>query len=303
MPVFFLAASLAALLVGCVALGALLLVYLVQRRALVFHYALFETAILFFLGAMVVIAVGRLMVFPNDRAIRFMAALLTSAGGILYVANGPWFFHRFLGVRLSGAVRVGSVIVNLVLGTLLVLFFVFPESNVPSSLLNLLLAGVIGYGLAISLYVYGNIAESFLRQTVRTFFVVTLLFVPYFYLDALQAHAAFLVLPPAIDDLSIPLYLLVVNALNVVVTVGYLNRPPYLSGGRCTAFFRERFSLTTTESRLIENVLVQQATEPRALAKVVPPEEVEHHLHNIFQKLGVENEAQLRQLMAANEDV
>jgi hypothetical protein len=121
--------------------------------------------------------------------------------------------------------------------------------------LNLLLFGLILYGLVLIAANLHAVGERTLRRALTLFFVLTLVFFPLMYVDAAMAYLPSLALFACLEGLAQPLYFLVLNALTIGFGLRYLNRPAYAEQDRLTEHFVSRFKVTAREQEIIRLLL------------------------------------------------
>jgi len=166
--------------------------------------------------------------------------------------------------------------------------------------LNSLLFGMIGLGLALIAFSLGRTADPVLRRALLVFFVLSLAFFPLMWADAAIGWLPFLAGLSFLEGFAFPLYFLVLNCLSIAFGLRYLNRPAYAEAGRPTPFFIERFGITDREAAVIGLLLEGVSGKDIADRLYISAKTVENHVTNIYRKVGAKNRVQLFRLIRAN---
>lgn len=137
-------------------------------------------------------------------------------------------------------------------------------------------------------------------RALRRFLLVSSVFLPLFILDvvisstdaAWTLHAGV----RAIDNLSVPLYFMVLVVGSVAYAYRFMNEPALMVDERVSDFGRERYGLTEREVEVVEFIMEGFSVADAATAMKISPKTVENHLYSVYQKSGVSNRIQLYNL-------
>lgn len=220
-----------------------------------------------------------------------LAYALSALGGLVYMAWAPAFYHRFLGLSLGPrtdriyAALWGVFLTVTILGYDAVRFgFLLPS-------ILILYFGMVTWGLVLIVWrlrtpeAIAPLTKRFLAR----FALVAALAVPLFVLDILGTVAGWTWLG-AVDDLSLPVFLLVLAGLILwearrwtalpVSPVPEVEPTPAPEG------------LTVRESEIARRILEGSSAKEIASVLDLSPKTVENHTYRIYQKLGVKSRLQ-----------
>jgi len=96
-----------------------------------------------------------------------------------------------------------------------------------------------------------------------------------------------------LDDISLPLYFLVLNGGSFLYVRRYLVAGPFMQEGQITPDCRKNFGLTAREGEIIERLMEGRTNQELSELLFISRRTVENHLHSIFQKMNVKNRVQL----------
>lgn len=291
-----------ALFAGAAALGQTILLYLRFRKPVIKYYGLFLLSLLFFLFMFITDLYGTIAGVTSV-ILDSLLWLFQAVGGILFVLCAPYFYATLLGIVLSQRKKIVFFILDALLLVAVFTYVVVPSLSFTVIILNLLLFGMIGYGLLLILIHLKRIVDATLRKTLILFFVLTAVFLPLFFLDILTSRASVFSGFRFIEGLALPAYLLVLNVLTIVFAVSYLNRPPYIEKNRLTEYFISTFHITPREEEILSLLLEGRSNKEIGELLFISPKTVENHTYNIYQKVGINTRVQLFQLIQANSAV
>lgn len=284
-----------ALAAGSASLAVAVLVYTQHRTQLSLFFALFlASLVLITLGMALERYVG-LAAQPSSFRIRLAGLLVMVVGADSFMFSAPFFYHTIVGDEVRRGLRILYLAVAGLFLVLAVTVFFRPQFRPTLYALNLLLFGMIAFGLVFLALRYRRIGDRRLRRALRGFFIVAVVFALLMYAD-MQLRA----MPDALmvlDGASLPLFFLAVHALAIRFTATYLNEPAYLTGGAISPHFRSRFGMSDREAEILRMLTAGHEIADIAEHVFVSPETVEGHIQAIFRKTAVRDRVELRNLM------
>jgi DNA-binding CsgD family transcriptional regulator len=285
---------------GSASVSQAILMYLRFKKPVVKLYTFFLVSLFCFLLAFLTDLYSSLSGLSATSGIESLNWLFQAAGIIIFFFCAPYFYHTLLGLELGPVKKVFffSIDSSIVIAVVTYIFII--QITTITIILNLLLLAMIGYGLILILIHWRRIADTTLKKAIRVFFFLSLIFFPFFYLDVLVSNYPAFSIFGAIDNLSLPLYFLILNMLTLWFALSYLNHPPYREEEHFTNHFIDTFQITPREEEVINLLLTGSSNREISDTLFISPKTVENHLYNIYQKVGVNNRVQLFQLIRIN---
>jgi DNA-binding CsgD family transcriptional regulator len=208
------------------------------------------------------------------------------------VVNNPFFYHSITGIKLTkrklyifaflGAAMLANSIYYLVTRT--EISFIILKA--PLHLVNL-------YGVVFFIGNYNNIGNRQIKKYLLIFFIITLLFLPYFLIDGIVLKLV----------LGFPVYNIIINIIALFFTLHYFNQPNYLENNKITDYFKKTFPLTVREMEIVDKIILGLNNTEIGNQLFISPKTVENHLYNIYSKIGIKNRYQLFSLIISNSDI
>jgi DNA-binding CsgD family transcriptional regulator len=237
---------------------------------------------------------------PRDFFSGAVWLFLQISGAFIFILIAPFFYHALVGMTLSRRTRLVSGVLNSVLIILFFLYLIRPANVVTGVLLNLLLFGMILYGIILVAFNLSSLGDRRLRRSIVIFIILTGIFFPLMYADSMlvflpKDHFLYI-----LDGLAQPLYFTVLSILSVFFALRYLNIPPYTQAGTLTRYFIKRYELTGREAEIIP--LLAEGVPSKEIGEkfFISAKTVDNHVYNIYRKLGIRNRVQLYRLLRIN---
>ncbi|MFP4378715.1 MAG: helix-turn-helix transcriptional regulator [Spirochaetales bacterium] len=288
-----------AVLSGAVGLGIGTFIYSVNRTLLLRHFLVFLTSLFLFVVAFFLRETG----IPSDEAASTIGFFAEAIGGILQVVILPPLVYGLFVQPVPRSAQVVSASSALIMGVLVVVAALAPETTATR--------------LAVAALLYGSIAAYLLRMIVwlRTgdsgheqperaqtqrfltgFVWLSAAFLPLFVADVLISMQTPVGVLRLIDDLSVPFYFVVLSAGAIRFARHTLDRPALIEDDELTPHGRELFGLTARETEVVEYIMEGYSVADTASALKIGAKTVENHLYNVYRKTEVSNRVQLFQL-------
>lgn len=314
-----------AVFVGAAAFGVGAFLYATHRTAVLRTYLVFLTSIFLFVLSFWFREIGMAIralatgasatngAWVMVRTLSGASTLAEATGGIVLVLVLPRLTHGPFN-RAVPAYRTGLAVVTAVAMAALTLTIVAaPNRWAPVVLISLMYATVAASIGEMAVWVGRRRADPSspppsgtdpgdgTAGAIRVFLLVSAAFLPLFVADVVisspgagtWARTSF---GRALDDLSVPLYFIVLAAGSVAFAYRFLNEPPLLVDEQISDFARERYGLTNREVEVVEYIVEGFTVADAATAMRISPKTVENHLYAVYQKTGVTNRIQLYNL-------
>jgi DNA-binding CsgD family transcriptional regulator len=312
-----------AVLVGAAALGIGAFLYATNRTALLRNYLGFLAAIFLFvlsfwfreikLSILTLTATSPGATVSGARIARGFsgAAFLAEAiGGIALVLVLPHLTHGLFNRSVPPFRKVIALASALVMAALALLIVARPLVWAQIVLMSLMYATVASSIAELGIWIGRRRNTNPVKAkdssdsaadpvaAIKVFLVLSAVFLPLFILDVVISapDAATWAQHPivrAVDNLSVPLYFIILAVGSVVFAYRYLNEPALIAEDCLTEFGRTRYKLTDREAEVVEYIMEGFSVADTASAMKISPKTVENHLYNAYQKTGVTNRIQL----------
>ncbi|MFP4510752.1 MAG: response regulator transcription factor [Spirochaetaceae bacterium] len=312
-----------AVIVGSAALGIGVFLCATHRTAVLRSYMTFVTSLFLFVLSFWFSGISRaiLALSPDSNGLAHPVSTIVSTlsgasflaeavGGIMLVLVLPRLTYDLFNRNAPAFRRPVSRIVALGMAGLALYTVLFGSRWAPLVLITLMYAVV-----TISIFEL-FLRIGFVRRTkqsgsagtpasntdlvaaVRVFLWVSIVFLPLFITDVIislpdAGQWTQHVIVRTIDNLSVPLYFIVLAVGSVVFAYRFLNEPPLMADERVSAFACERYRLTEREAEVVEYIMEGFSVKDAATAMKISPKTVENHLYSVYQKTGVANRIQL----------
>lgn len=230
--------------------------------------------------------------------------LAEAVGGIVLVVVLPQLTHGLFNRSVAGYRRVIAVASALVMAGLALTTVAAPVGWTPIVLVSMMYATVAASIAEMAVWAgrwRRDRPSSGTVAAIRAFLWLSAAFLPLFIADVAVsspgagewAHGPIV---RALDDLSVPLYFVIVALGSVAFAHRFFNEPPLMADERISGFGRERYGLTDCEAEVVEYIAEGFTVADAATAMKISPKTVENHLYSVYQKTGVTNRIQLYNL-------
>ena len=295
----FLATTLS-LFSGFFSLGAAAFLYLRYRTVILRLLVLFLSSLVLIglgswlrgLGGLACAAAGSGAPTEARAALDVGASILSLPGLALNVAVVPFLVCALVSVPVPKAWKGALAAWDVLVAAACLAYPIVPNPDPVFTILNIQLVATIGSSLAVLAANLRNVGKPALRRALAAFLWISGGFLVFLILDILITRLGIRALA-FLDGLSLPVYLVALNAGSFFFAGRFLNSEPLVEGGRLTEACRAEFGLTARETELVERLLGGSTNQDLAEALYISRKTVENHLYNIFQKMGVRNRLQL----------
>jgi DNA-binding CsgD family transcriptional regulator len=173
-----------------------------------------------------------------------------------------------------------------------IMSFFFPSSETIIYVLTAQQISTIAGSLVAIALVFKRTKKAWWHNALRVFFIVSAIFLVMLVLDILITNLPIASLG-AIDNLSLPVYLLSLNIGIFFFASSYLSRDALVENNHLTDICVDFYHLTSREVDVIENVLNGKTNKEIGDLLFISVKTVENHLYNIYQKVDVTSRGQL----------
>lgn len=224
----------------------------------------------------------------------------------------PLFIHEFAEFQWTSKKKAFFQTTALFPICSLFLYYALPYKRVVTILSSSVLFLVIVYCLGLSIINFRKIKVDITKRVLKTFLTITIIFLPYMYLDARLEQIKSLrdIFPYGL--LSVPTFYLLINLVSIYWGLKYfktnldgetssLIKEPLIEVKNKQEQFLEKINFTNREKELI--VLLMKGYTYNQLAEelIISLATVKTHVYNIYRKAGVKNKIELFHLINGDE--
>lgn len=165
-------------------------------------------------------------------------------------------------------------------------YFQFPFDMIPLIIANLFMVIFLGVR-------FKTIGNRLLKRSIKILFISSAALIPFlimFFTGGLYSVALI------ITDV----YFIIVGIMTMVFGFVFLNKKPYMDGGRPTNSFREDYNITDREMDIVNLILKGMSSPLIAEELNISSRTVTTHITNIYKKTEVKSRVQLVNLFGSN---
>jgi DNA-binding CsgD family transcriptional regulator len=289
-----------ALLAGTASMSQTFMVWQRYRKPVIRKYGYFLLSLYLILLGFLVDMYASIASLDGSIEARSVVWILHAAGGVLFIAASPSFYHSLVDLALSQAKRIVFFSIDALVCLAAFANVAFPWWAPATIFLSGVLFAMIVYGLAFIAGHLGRVGEPSLRRALTVFVALTVCFFPFMLIDAAMSYLPFLSVFGFLQNLAQPLYFLVLNCLTIAFGLRYLNRPAYAEKEKLTDHFVSTFGITEREREIVGLLLTGLGTKEIGAKLFISAKTADNHVTNIYRKLGVASRVQMFQLIRTN---
>lgn len=289
-----------ALLAGTVSMSQTFMVWQRYRKPVIRKYGYFLLSLYLILLGFLADMYASIASLDGSIEARSVVWILHAAGGVLFIAASPSFYHSLVDLALSRAKRIAFFSIDALVCLAALTNVAFPWWAPAAIFLSGVLFAMIVYGLAFIAANLHRVGEPSLRGALTVFVALTVCFFPFMLIDAAMSLLPFLSVFGFLQNLAQPLYFLVLNCLTIAFGLRYLNRPAYAEKEKLTDHFVSTFGITEREREIVGLLLTGLGTKEIGAKLFISAKTADNHVTNIYRKLGVASRVQMFQLIKTN---
>ena len=289
-----------ALLAGTASMSQTFMVWQRYRKPVIRKYGYFLLSLYLILLGFVADMYASIVSLDSTVEAKSIVWILQAAGGVLFIAASPSFYHSLVDFALSKAKRVVFFAVDALVCVAALSTIAFPGFSPAAIFLAGVLFSMIVYGLVFIAAHLRRVGEPSLRGALTVFVALTACFFPFMLIDAAMSFLPFLSVFGFLQNLAQPLYFLVLNCLTIAFGLRYLNRPAYAEKEKLTDHFISTFGITAREREIVGLLLTGAGTKEIGVKLFISAKTADNHVTNIYRKLGVASRVQMFQLIRTN---
>lgn len=283
-------------LVGFVGIISALFAYIKYPIKLIKYYIIFIVALTIILLEQTIISYEMINIVEF-----FWLNVLLNSGE--YVSSGliiyflPLFVHELtksVWTKKKRSIFIGLVVLQAILWAM---HYLTLYKKLLTLLASSLLFLVIIYCIVFLVIRFNTIKETSIKRALKLFTLITILFLPYMYLDTRAEHIEVLNRLFPYGLLSVPIFYMLWNLVSIYLGVKWMKAYGKVSDIMSHEDFFERFNITKREKEIILLLVKGYSYNQLAEELVISVTTVKTHIHNIYKKVGVKNKIELIHLM------
>lgn len=236
----------------------------------------------------------------GTRGLLSPAFLVNGIGSVGYIVVAPYFYHAVLGLPMRRGFEIAYRLVVAATVVFVGLLFIASARELAVSALNFVLFALVLYGIVLIGLGYRRITERSLRNAIRVFLMLAVLFFPLMFLEARPQPVGDLGALGAFTHFALPSFFALLSILSVPFALSRLNRPAFWADDAPTQYFIGEYGLSEREGEVLRQLCAGLSNRDIAEALFISPKTVENHLSSIFSKTGVTSRLQLLTLLLSN---
>jgi DNA-binding CsgD family transcriptional regulator len=289
-----------ALLAGTVSMSQTFMVWQRHRKQVIRKYGYFLLSLYLILLGFLVEMYASIASLEGSAEARSIVWILQAAGGVLFIAASPSFYHSLVDLALTKGKRIVFFTIDALVCIAALSTIGLPGFTPATIFLSGVLFAMIVYGLVFIAAHLRRVGELSLRRALTVFVVLTVCFFPLMLIDAAMSFLPFLSVFGFLQNLAQPLYFLVLNCLTIAFGLRYMNRPAYAEKEKLTDHFVSTFEITEREREIVGLLLTGAGTKEIGAKLFISAKTADNHVTNIYRKLGVSSRVQMFQLIRTN---
>ncbi|WP_270563105.1 helix-turn-helix domain-containing protein [Clostridium beijerinckii] len=230
----------------------------------------------------------------------FLCNFLDFIGTSFSTLFGLFFIHYLFGLEIIKLKKkiFFSIFALQFIG--IAIYYLFDTHYIFKFMLRASIILVIMYQLYIGLKNYSQVVNKNLRQAIKVFILITIIFLPFI---TIESYKPYIELIKNIDLLKIsalPAYFLTINIFSIIFVLKYFNTSPFVDNNKLIDSFKQKYDITEKQSEIIELIIEGLTYKEIAEKLFISPKTVDNHVQNIYKKLNVNNKMQLLNFVRSN---
>lgn len=227
---------------------------------------------------------------------KFLDFIGTSFSSLL----GLFFINYLLGLEITKLKKKIFFSFFTLQFTGIAIYYLFNTHYIFKFILHASIVLVIMYELYVALKNYNQVVNKYLRQAIKAFIFITMIFLPFIIVESYKPYIQFIENIDLLKILALPSYFLTINIFNIVFALKYFNTSPFMDNNKLTDYFKQKYDITQKQTEIIE-LIIQGLTYKEIAEKLfISPKTVDNHVQNIYKKLNVNSKMQLSHFVRSN---
>ncbi len=220
----------------------------------------------------------------------------------MYIGTSPFFFFRMFNIVIKPIIRIILITVDIIAVVTALVYLFVPGIDITVHILSFIMFGTLFWEILLILLKLFSLKDKTLKRAVLILLIITVFFIPFMLMDYIISISPIFDFLMTVDNLSRPVYFLIISIFSIIFTFVYFNRPGYRKNNELTVYFLDKFKITPREKEIIELVLKGDNNKTIGEKLFISPKTVENHITSIYQKMAVNSRVQLAQMIFNNSE-
>ena len=233
--------------------------------------------------------------------IPFLYKFLDFLGTSFSSLFGVFFINYLFGLEITNQKKKIFLSIFAFQFISIAIYYLFETHYIFKFIIRTSIFAIIAYELYVGLKNYKQVVNKDLKQAIKSFILITILFLPFIILESYKPYIQLIKNIELLKITALPSYFFTLNIFNLIFVLKYFNTPVFIINNKLTDYFKQKYDVTEKQSEIIE--LILEGTTYKQIAKklFISPKTVDNHIQNIYKKLNVNSKMQLSNFVRSNE--
>lgn len=233
--------------------------------------------------------------------IPFLYKFLDFLGTSFSSLFGVFFINYLFGLEITNQKKKIFLSIFAFQFISIAIYYLFETHYIFKFIIRTSIFAIIAYELYVGLKNYKQIVNKDLKQAIKSFILITILFLPFIILESYKPYIQLIKNIELLKITALPSYFFTLNIFNLIFVLKYFNTPSFIANNKLTDYFKQKYDITEKQSEIIE-LIIEGVTYKQIAEKLfISPKTVDNHVQNIYKKLNVSTKMQLSNFVRSNE--
>ena len=233
--------------------------------------------------------------------IPFLYKFLDFLGTSFSSLFGVFFINYLFGLEITNQKKKIFLSIFAFQFISIAIYYLFETHYIFKFIIRTSIFAIIAYELYVGLKNYKQIVNKDLKQAIKSFILITILFLPFIILESYKPYIQLIKNIELLKITALPSYFFTLNIFNLIFVLKYFNTPSFIANNKLTDYFKQKYDITEKQSEIIE-LIIEGVTYKQIAEKLfISPKTVDNHVQNIYKKLNVNTKMQLSNFVRSNE--
>ena len=233
--------------------------------------------------------------------IPFLYKFLDFLGTSFSSLFGVFFINYLFGLEITNQKKKIFLSIFAFQFISIAIYYLFETHYIFKFIIRTSIFAIIAYELYVGLKNYKQVVNKDLKQAIKSFILITILFLPFIILESYKPYIQLIKNIELLKITALPSYFFTLNIFNLIFVLKYFNTPSFIANNKLTDYFKQKYDITEKQSEIIE-LIIEGVTYKQIAEKLfISPKTVDNHIQNIYKKLNVNSKMQLSHFVRSNE--
>ncbi|ADK14809.1 MULTISPECIES: helix-turn-helix domain-containing protein [Clostridium] len=215
--------------------------------------------------------------------------------------SGLFLINYLFGIEITNFKKTLFISIFVFQFVGITIYYLFSAYYIFKFVVRASIIAVIVYELFIGLTTYKQVVNKDLRQAIKSFILLTIVFLPLIIFESYSSYIHFIKNMDILKIAALPSYFLAINIFNLKLVLKYFNAPAFIANNKLTDYFKQKYDITEKQGEIIELIMEGVTYKQIAEKLFISPKTVDNHIQNIYKKLNVNSKMQLSNFIRSNE--